>query len=67
MIQIQNFNASLRHVTREIYFFIHMTVKPISDPADFGLTEKPCGCEVVAGQSLRWKGRLAPCLDSLSL
>lgn len=67
MIQIQNFNASLRQVIREIYFFIHMTVKPFSDPADFGLTEKSCGCEVVAGQSLRWKGRLAPCLDSLSL
>ena len=24
MIQIQNFNASLRQVIREIYFFVHM-------------------------------------------
>lgn len=36
MIQIQNFNASLRQVIREIYFFIHMITKHISDPADFG-------------------------------
>lgn len=34
MIQIQNFNASLRQVIREIYFFVHMIAEHISDLAE---------------------------------
>lgn len=64
MIHIQNFNAALRQVIRDICFSFHMIAKPISDPTDFGLTEKSRGCAVIAGQRPGWEGRRAPCLDS---
>lgn len=45
MIQIQNFDASLRQVIKEICFFVHMLAEHISGPTELGLTdfEKSCG------------------------
>lgn len=56
MIQIQNFDASLRHLIKWIYFFVHMIAKQISDPTEPGLTdfEKSCGSSSCSHR-LRWK------------
>ena len=48
MIQIQNFNASLRQVIREIYFSVHMIAEHISDLAESGPTRFSCD------KSCRW-------------
>lgn len=70
MIQIQNFNASLRQVIRDIYFFVHMIAEHISDLAKSGWTRFSCdkSCRWnSSGHRLSWNQRWSRLPNGLSV